>query len=381
MIFSVSPFHGLEPGEVQVFDPDFCEYCMLDSLDQVCEHAARLRISPLGSTHNLLSGPFLDSYGSAATEDSCIGGNVAAEHAECPIIFEPLHAAPVGVFVDDAGRRVSPHFYNLEAALAHLHESSHSSDKQPRCPLTRRCVSRVVRIPDVREDPVGWFSAVDFDGDGRLTKQEVVAALKVQLPLDLARLDAAVDDPRSAFSTHWADWDEDCSGTVEIGEIRRIAAMVQRCYDPSAPVSATPAVSASAGTASGTSGLLRGEPPPDIRQSKEDWYRYWDEDCSGTLQKAEVVRALVKTFALSDRSCCCSSGGTEGGGGGGEAASRGRVANIRRIARSIRETVSAVWPIFDTDASGSIDREEFLGPGDGLADTIIAQVRQAQHSP
>jgi hypothetical protein len=224
----------------------------------------------------------------------------------------------------------------------------------------------------------------DADGDGRLTKQEVVAALKAQLPLDLARLDAAVDDPCSAFSTHWADWDEDPSGTVELEEIRRVAAMVQRCYDPSASASATSAVSAGAGTAIG-SGLPRGEPPPDIRQSKGDWYRYWDEDCSGTLQKAEVVRALVKTFALSDRSCngrsSSSSNSTEGGGDGGEAAARGRVANIRRVARSIRETVSAVWPIFDTDASGSIDREEFLCPGDGLADTIIAQVRQAQHSP
>ena len=40
----------------------------------------------------------------------------------------------------------------------------------------------------------------------------------------------------------------------------------------------------------------------------------------------------------------------------------------------MRGTIEAVWCIFDEDGSGCIERDEFLRPGDGLADTIIATV-------
>ena len=35
-------------------------------------------------------------------------------------------------------------------------------------------------------------------------------------------------------------------------------------------------------------------------------------------------------------------------------------------------SIAAIWPIFDDDGSGAIDREEFLRPVEGLADTVIA---------
>ena len=38
----------------------------------------------------------------------------------------------------------------------------------------------------------------------------------------------------------------------------------------------------------------------------------------------------------------------------------------------MRNTIDAIWGIFDDDESGVIEREEFLKPNDGLADTIIA---------
>ena len=40
----------------------------------------------------------------------------------------------------------------------------------------------------------------------------------------------------------------------------------------------------------------------------------------------------------------------------------------------MRNSIDAVWCVFDDDGSGSIERDEFLRPGDGLADTIIATV-------
>ena len=65
----------------------------------------------------------------------------------------------------------------------------------------------------------------------------------------------------------------------------------------------------------------------------------------GTLDKEEVVRALIKTFNLST--------------------------NVDERTK-MRGTIDAIWPLFDDDGSGEIDRPEFLRAGEGLADTIIA---------
>ena len=67
-------------------------------------------------------------------------------------------------------------------------------------------------------------------------------------------------------------------------------------------------------------------------------YDYWDEDRSGSLEQEEVVRALLNTLQLTT--------------------------DQERVAE-MRSTVAAIWPIFDADGSGSIDRAEFLAPGDG----------------
>ena len=84
---------------------------------------------------------------------------------------------------------------------------------------------------------------------------------------------------------------------------------------------------------------------PDIRRDKDAWYAFWDEDDSGELDKEEVVRALLKTLALTG--------------------------DPTRV-QMMRSTVEAIWPVFDDDGSGTIDRQEFLKANDGLADTIIA---------
>ena len=77
----------------------------------------------------------------------------AKKFAECPISYEPLCNAPVGVFVDSRGARVSGHYYSLAAAQEWL------ASGNGMCPMTRRPVASVMAIPDVRTDPEGWFSA------------------------------------------------------------------------------------------------------------------------------------------------------------------------------------------------------------------------------
>merc|ERR1712146_606364 len=86
-------------------------------------------------------------------------------------------------------------------------------------------------------------------------------------------------------------------------------------------------------------------PVPSIQTDRNGWYDYFDEDGSGTLEKEEVVRALIKTFNL----------GTD----------------VRELTK-MRDTINVVWSLFDDDGSGEIDRDEFLRAGEGLADTIVA---------
>lgn len=88
----------------------------------------------------------------------------AQKFAECPICFEPLHAAPVGFFLDSSGSRVSAHYYNLAAAQQWLGSGNGA------CPLTRKAIAQVKEVPDVRSNPDAWFSAVDIDGNNKLTR-------------------------------------------------------------------------------------------------------------------------------------------------------------------------------------------------------------------
>ena len=128
----------------------------------------------------------------------------------CAICFEPLHHAPVGVFLDSNRRRISRHFFNLAAAQEWLRSGNGL------CPCTRAPVASVLPVPSILTDPDGWFRAVDIDGDGKLSTLEVIECLKAQLPMDNAALDAAAAD-----RTHWMwqQWDADGSGFIERNEL------------------------------------------------------------------------------------------------------------------------------------------------------------------
>ena len=239
---------------------------------------------------------------------------VAASHAECPISFEPLHQHPSGVFLDSYGRRASRYFYNLEAAQQWL-ESGNDAE-----PITRHPIARVARVPSVLENPSEWFRVVDGDGNGRLDKTELLEALKAQLPLDLRSLDQAAENGQL-----WAQWDPDGSGTIEESELSAKGGIVDFIRSHF------------------TGGGHR--PIPSIQTDRNGWYDYFDEDGGGTLDKEEVVRALIKTFNL----------GTD-------------VGELTKM----RGTIDVIWPLFDDDGSGEIDRQEFLRAGEGLADTLVA---------
>lgn len=240
---------------------------------------------------------------------------VAERHAECPISFEPLHLGRVGVFLDGRGRRVSPHFFQFKAASDWLATGS------AECPMTRKPVCSVKAVPCLTEDPEGWFAACDVDGNGRLSRREVVEGLKAQLPLDNVALEHFVHDDGA-----WRCWDTDGSGAIEFAEIvsgdRGLLSFVQATY-----------------ARSGTDGT----PVPDIRLDREAWYRHWDMDGSGSLEFEEVVRAFAKTLRI----------------------------EVNGIS-DLRDCLRAAWPLFDVDGDGTVSTAELRRPVDGLADTVIA---------
>jgi len=249
----------------------------------------------------------------------------ARKFAECPICYENLCAAPVGFFLSATAQRVSPHYFNLAAAQQWLASGNGT------CPLTRKPIATVMVVPDVRTNPDAWFTAVDVDGNNKLSRFEAIEALKAQFALDVAGLDAAVADPDHWM---WQQWDVDRSGTLERNEL---------LAKPSGLVASLPQLFAS---------TSQPGKAPDITD-RQAWFDFWDSpagggDGNGVLDKEEVIRALIKTLRLSSDPASV---------------------------QGMRATIDAVWGIFDTDGSGTTERCEFL-QADGLADTIVATLAQ-----
>jgi Ca2+-binding EF-hand superfamily protein len=238
----------------------------------------------------------------------------AIEHAECPISFEVLYQAPCGVFIDDHDRRVSQHFYNYDAAIQWLNEKN-------TCPITRKKIYRVKLVPDIRTDTHNWFKLVDIDGDGKLSKKEIIEALKAQLPIDYRLF-----ENEHILNQLWTIWDKDGSGFIEETELIGETGLINYVE--------------SVFKANQTNQEL-----PNIKLNRVAWFNYFDEDNSNSLEQPEVCRALIKTFNLTPQ-----------------------------MTDNLIENIKAIWNIFDTDGNGSIDKDEFLLPNIGLADTIIAQL-------
>ena len=159
---------------------------------------------------------------------------------------------------------------------------------------------------------------VDMNGDGGLSKQEIKYVLLAQIPVEEVVLDEELE-------SNFNKWDKNKDGVIRQDEL----------MDPRSGL-----------IAYFKNKMRRGvEEVPDIKRDKNAWYLHYDENNNGSLQKDEVVRGLIQTFKISH--------------------------NAERM-QAIRSTVEAVWPIFDSDGSGSIEKGEFLRAGEGLADTIIA---------
>lgn len=240
---------------------------------------------------------------------------LASEHAECPICFEPLCSAPLALFSAANGRRVCWHIFHETCArqLAGVNLN---------CPLCRADFNHVTAVPRIDTDPNAWFDACDMDGNNALSTREVLEIVKSSFPVDHTKLER--DLPKL-----WRRWDPNGDGHIQRHEFLAPNGLLDFLRDHFPK----------------QTGRHDDLPVPDIRSDKQAWFRHFDEDGSGELSISEVTRGLIKSYHLSS--------------------------DVNQ-AQAMRDLVTNVWCLFDADQSGEISQAEFLHPGDGLADSIIA---------
>jgi Ca2+-binding EF-hand superfamily protein len=255
----------------------------------------------------------------ALSAQAAAPSSVAVEHAECPICFDEMHSRAVAVFKAANGKRTCRHFLHLNCAqsLAAAHMNT--------CPVCRAPFATCFEVPNYEKNPQGWFKAVDADGNGKLSRAEVLEILRAICPVDWRRLEARAADL-------WQRWDANGDGEISYEEF---------CHPRDGLLAYVKSTFARRGGGGGEADA----PPPQLTlSSKKQWFAHFDDDGSGSLEQEEVVRGLIKTFDLR--------------------------LDLFKL-NEMRQTVLAVWPLFDLDGSDSIDMEEFCSR-DGLADTIIA---------
>jgi len=191
--------------------------------------------------------------------------------AECPICFEPLwRGTPVALAGDD-GHAICPHF--LHGACARGYAASANSTESPlRCPECRRSGVSVAPMPSLLEDPLGWF---DFLAQPPLPMRRatLLRAISAMLPVDADELATAMDENRLLQSM--------VKEEVTAAEFLAggLYAWVRRHAEEH------------------WHGVSRG-PAPDLRD-RTSWFRYWDFNQSGMLDRGQVLRAMLKTFEVS----------------------------------------------------------------------------------
>uniref|UniRef100_A0A7S3NIQ5 Calmodulin n=1 Tax=Aureoumbra lagunensis TaxID=44058 RepID=A0A7S3NIQ5_9STRA len=234
---------------------------------------------------------------------------------ECGNCFEPLAGEEVVTLLQMNGKSCG-HYIHKRCAYQ-------LNDK--RCPHCQIRFEQVDTLPSLSK-PDAWFAAVDVNNDGWLSYDEVTNALLATCT------DVDPERFKSSMQNLWHRWDLNGDGRITYDEIFN---------EPDGLLAYARAYCCPQKFINNESPQLNHRP---------EWFNYWDEDHSESLDKAEVYRALIKTFNL------------------------GRDAEAMR---TMQECIDCVWPIFDADGNGTISFEEFTMT-DGLGQTLSANLQHME---
>jgi Ca2+-binding EF-hand superfamily protein len=228
------------------------------------------------------------------------------------------------------------------------------------CPTCNVPFTELKPVPSVVDDANGWFKAVDTDGNGTLDKEEAFAALASSLPAAPGTLNKDSEEAlKNKVDEKWKQWDSDGDGKITCDEnMTAVTGLRDFVLDKLKEAAPRPG------------SVYAVEPPQlpleltcrvspaeyqDYQDQKKAWFQHWDKDKSDSLDREEIVRAIVKTFNMSSAS------------GYSDALLLCRL-------QSIREHLEVVWNL-DAKGEDVIKLEDFLIPRDGLGDSIIASVK------
>lgn len=239
---------------------------------------------------------------------------------ECSICYEDLSAHSVAALLisSTSKKRSCPHYFHKECIVEW---KKHAKT----CPIDRIPFSSILPIPNPYKNISKWFEAVDSDGDGYLTRSEVLKILEAQIPLDIERLTYHAD-------RLWKEWDPNGDGKISFTEFKDQDRGLIQYIKSNFPVKPRAQI-------------------PDIQKDMRAWFNFWDADGNGNLDKSEVVRALAKTFIQSNKGATL------------------------HVLRDFKEHIWQIWNVFDTDGNGTISLTEFCQP-DGLGETICSTFAQ-----
>ena len=85
----------------------------------------------------------------------------------------------------DSGKRTCRHLLHEGCSLL-LQQHNNS------CPVCRAEFGAFQVVPLVNDEPRAWFRCVDFEGNGRLTREEVTEVLASHFPLDRSKLEVTM---------------------------------------------------------------------------------------------------------------------------------------------------------------------------------------------
>lgn len=204
-------------------------------------------------------------------------------------------------------------------------------------------------ISDISKNPRKWFQTFDGNNDGLLEKGDCIEGIRMTFEtLDFETI-------RYLLDTLWPIFDSDGSGSLTMDEFLKPGGLCEMILaqvptPPAANSSIRPPVISIPPLPP-----LPPLPPPQSNPSEElvlqitrnprRWFQLFDRNRDGLLRKSDCIEGLTKTFPSLNAS-------------------------------SARDLIDALWSLFDSDGSGTLDMEEFIKPS-GLCDTILAQMTTA----
>jgi len=190
--------------------------------------------------------------------------------AECPICLEPLCRSTPVAFVDAADAAVCLHLLCSKCARGYT-SSTNTQGEALRCPECRRHAITMRQLPSLSEDPLHWFEFLASDTvsvNGKVAKSMLLRTISSILPVEADAIEAgrvgtelSQEVSASDFLTH----------ELFVWVWRNVQEHL-RC--------------------------MKLGPPPDLEERRA-WFKYWNLSEGGRLSRAEVLRAILRSFRVS----------------------------------------------------------------------------------